>query len=409
MALPQLRQLDAIPISHEGQTLICLRDPEGFVEEQLLVSPLAFFIASQLDGTSDVTDIQCAFARQYQGQLVMSEDVRKVVDFLDGHGFLISEKFLAMRRKVEEAFRQADVRQAYCAGKTYPNPPEELRPFLDGLFVRDGGPGEPPGPDPGRGTPLRCLVVPHIDLERGGLSYAHGYSRLYRQGRPETVLIFGVAHTTTPIPFVLTRKHFETPFGLMETDHALVDRLAAACSWDPYEHEIVHRTEHSIEFQALMLAYLFGADVRIVPILCGVFGAEDGSAAPAESPGVGGFLQECRAIASENKDRMTVIAAADLAHVGPRFGDAFDIDDAVVQTVERRDRQDLAHVTALEADAFYRSVMKDHNQRRVCGLNCIYASLKTVEGLTDHGELVHYGYAPDPAGGIVSFANIVFS
>jgi len=51
--------------------------------------------------------------------------------------------------------------------------------------------------------------------------------------------------------------------------------------------------------------------------------------------------------------------------------------------------------------------MKDKNDRRVCGINSIYAALKTAEP-QKAGELLHYGYAHDPAGGIVSFTDIIF-
>ena len=76
--------------------------------------------------------------------------------------------------------------------------------------------------------------------------------------------------------------------------------------------------------------------------------------------------------------------------------------------VAGRYRADLRYVTAGDADGFYRSVMQDRNQRRICGLNCIYASLKTVESPGVEGTLVHYDYAHDPAGGMVSFADVIF-
>jgi hypothetical protein len=44
MALPALRYVDAFPIEHQGQQYICLRDPEGVVEEQIMLTPPAFFI-----------------------------------------------------------------------------------------------------------------------------------------------------------------------------------------------------------------------------------------------------------------------------------------------------------------------------------------------------------------------------
>jgi predicted class III extradiol MEMO1 family dioxygenase len=77
--------------------------------------------------------------------------------------------------------------------------------------------------------------------------------------------------------------------------------------------------------------------------------------------------------------------------------------------VAYRDHEDLQHVLAADAEGFYRSVMRDHNQRRVCGLTCIYAALKSVDGAVSGGELLHYDYAHDPAGGIVSFTNVLLA
>jgi AmmeMemoRadiSam system protein B len=146
--------------------------------------------------------------------------------------------------------------------------------------------------------------------------------------------------------------------------------------------------------------------VRIVPILCGTFGPELASTTPVIPASVTTFLRACRDIIGAEQRHVCVIAGADLAHVGRRFGDAFAIDDTVVQAVARRDREDLQEAVAVHPEAFYLSVMKDRNQRRVCGLNCIYAALQTVHGMVHSGELLHYDYAPDPAGGIVSFASV---
>jgi hypothetical protein len=409
MALPALRLLDAFPIDHEGQRLICLRDPEGFVEDQVLLTLPAYFIAYHLNGERDVLDIQYAFAQQFSGQIVRSEDIHTVVNYLDTYGLLYTERFTAIRQQVRTTFAEASTRPAYLAGKSYPQQSGALRTFLDASFGHEKGPGVPPPTVAGEGLPARCLIVPHIDFHRGGHSYAHGYLRLFNQGKPDTVFIFGVAHATPPVPFILTRKHFETPFGVLETDQDMVRRLEAVCSWDPYADEIVHRTEHSIEFQAVMLAYLYGPTVRIVPILCGLFGPELTPGEPVIPAPVTTFLETCQSLVNAASPHLSVIAGADLAHVGRRFGDAFDIDDTVVQGVARRDQEDLRQVMAGDADGFYRSVMQDRNARRVCGLNCIYAALRAVQDGTQSGELIHYDYAPDPSGGIVSFANIVFS
>ena len=406
MPLPALRMLDAHPIEHEGEQYICLNDPSGIVEEQLLLSPMAFFIAAQLTGLNELEDVQRAFRERFGGMDMPSDRIVEVVDHLDERGFLNSPRFAELENGVLTEFRESSVRKAHLAGKSYPEDPEELREFLDSQFDREGAPGELPGEAPGKGKPLPGLVVPHIDLQRGGHSYAHGYLHLFRHGRPDTVFIFGVAHMAEPVPFILTRKDFETPFGVVETDREFVAHLEAACEWDPYEYEIVHRTEHSIEFQAVMLAYLYGPTVRIVPILCSMFSADLNVADPSTVPELKPFLDACRACVQSGEKQVSVIAAVDLAHVGKRFGDGFDIDDKIIEGVAARDEEDLAFVQSMDADRFYSSVMKDANERRVCGLNCLYAFLKTLEGVAGRGNQLHYGYAHDPAGGIVSFASM---
>ncbi len=406
MPLPALRNIDASPVKHEGQDLVCLFDPEGFVDTQLVLSPAAFFVASCLNGNNEVRDIQVAFARQFGGTVLLSEDIQQVVDTLDVHGFLLTERFDTIRRGIETDFDKDDTRRAYGARRSYPGEPGELREFIESLFALPEGPGAAP-PITEAGEPARAAIVPHIDFHRGGHCYARGYHRLAQFTKPGVVIIFGVAHASPPAPFVLTRKNFETPLGTLNTDTAIVDRLAQAATWDPYEFETVHRTEHSIEFQAVFLAYLYGTDVRIVPILCAPISDDPFMTDPDDLDHVTRFLAACRDVAADPANRVTVIAGADLAHVGKRFGDPFDIDEQIIRQVKARDHEDLEHVIAGRPQDFYKSVLRDHNQRKVCGHSCIYAALKTVEGLSSPGELVDYGYAEDPLGGIVSFAGIV--
>lgn len=308
--------------------------------------------------------------------------------------------------RVQDAFLAAPSRPAFLAGRSYPDDPTELRNFLDEQFLREGGPGHELNGAQTDAPHLPGLIVPHIDLHRGGHSYAHGYERMHQCGRPDTVFIFGVAHMAEPVPFILTRKDFETPLGTLKTDAECLDRLEEACDWDPYAYELSHRTEHSIEFHALMLAYLYGSDVKIVPILCSMFSDDPYLSKPAELDSVQKFLAACRECVDSPNKRVCVIAAADLAHVGRRFGDEFDIDESVVKHVAERDTEDLAYVLSMQPEDFFASVMKDDNERKVCGIKCIYAALHTLEGKASKGEALHYGYAHDPAGGIVSFASI---
>lgn len=403
-ALPALRNVDPIPLKVRGDHMICISDPLEYVDDQMVLSPPAFFIAACLDGERDMAAVRTEFAKAYNGNEVSEEDVRGLVDQLDNAGFLYTESFLHLQRRKDNAFRALHERSARLAGSAYPDTPEELGAYLDQFLVDAQGPGAQGRVSCGSGRPLRGLVAPHIDFDRGGNVYGDAYMALYRSGKPDLVILLGVAHAGAETPFVLTRKHFETPLGKLETDQEAVSRLEAASVWDPYASEMVHRTEHSLEFQAVMLAHLYGADVSIVPVLCSF--PESGERSPEEDMPIQRFLAAVRDITCDETRCVTVIAAADLAHVGRRFGDDVEITEALIREVSVRDQQALEDVVHLRPDAFFRSVMADDNQRRVCGLGCIYAALKAVESPGAAGTLLSYDYAPDPLGGIVSFAAV---
>ncbi len=406
--LPALRAIETILIEHEGKPHFCLQDASGYVDEQLLLSPHAFLVASCLDGANDAAAVQAIFAEQCGGVHVPEDQILQVVAYLDQCGFLLTPRFLELRDRIQNAFHDAPTRVAAHAGRSYPDNPDELRAYIDGFFTADAGPGALGTPGDADAPPLDGLIAPHIDFLRGAAAYAHSYKHLHEAGPPRTAFIFGVAHCGGATPFIATRKSFETPFGVLETDQDAVDHIAAACDWDIFADELAHRKEHSIEFQAVMLGYLYGTAVRIVPILCAPFSDDPELTDPSRIKRVAAFLEACRAYAAPPDRRVTVIAAADLAHVGKRFGDPFDIDDGVVAAVRARDTEDLAHATACDPERWYASVMRDGNTRKVCGLGCIYAALKTLDGRAA-GKVLHYDYAPDPVGGIVSFASVGFS
>ncbi len=401
--LPPLRLVEPVPVTVKGERMICLTDPHGYVEDQMLLSPPAFFVAACLDGAHDVAAIQQEFSKAFNGIEPPEQEILSVVNSLDEAGFLRTEAFVRLQERVENAFRARHTRPATLTGQAYPEAPEQLREWLARFFVDDAGDDALQRITPRDGRPLRGLVAPHIDFERGGNVYGAAYQHLYASGKPDLVILFGVAHFGAETPLVLTRKDFETPLGTLRTDHDVVAQLEKVCPWDPYAAEMAHRMEHSLEFQAVMLAYLYGTDLPIVPILCAFPGA-DGEEGDAEKEAIDVFLDAFGAIVRDEGRNSTVIAAADLAHVGRRFGDDLDISEAIVADVRQRDMDALEHVKAVAPEKFYDAIMEDNNARHVCGLGSIYATLKTLEGTVASGEMIKYDYAPDPMGGIVSFA-----
>jgi hypothetical protein len=58
------------------------------------------------------------------------------------------------------------------------------------------------------------------------------------------------------------------------------------------------------------------------------------------------------------------------------------------------------------AEGFWNSVVADGNRRHVCGLSATYAALRLMGDV--EGKIHKYGFAPDPGGGMVSFASMSF-
>jgi len=253
---------------------------------------------------------------------------------------------------------------------------------------------------------LRGVLAPHIDFHRGGTTYGRAYRWL--RGLPEgaCVVVVGVAHAGPPVPFVLTTKGFATPSRVIEVDRRLLDAVTSRYPYDPFAHETVHRTEHSIEFQVTFLEHLAGRRrLTLLPILCGNFEPLCDGRAPSAVPEIELFIAALRsALAAEDRP-VVVIGSVDLSHTGPRFGDAEPVGPPLAASARAGDLAALDRVTAGDADGFWRAITVGGNRQRVCGLSAIYTVLRTLEPV--RGRVLEYRQAEDPAGGLVGFAACV--
>lgn len=405
--VPALRPIEAFPLEHGGERLLALRDPAGYAPAVALLPMALLEIVSLLDGEHSIVDIQAAVMRR-RGELVPRERIEALIEGLDSHGFLDTPRFAERRAGVDRAFLESPRRPASHAGGAYPAEAEALRAAIDGFFTTPAGPGPlaPAGGVPG--PPLAGLVAPHIDFHRGGPAYAWGYRDLAERADADLFVIFGTCHAAMEHPFALTRKDYETPLGPALVDRDLVDVVAARAGQDCFGSELAHRAEHSIEFQAVFLRALLGErrDFTIVPVLASF--AHEALAAqrrPEDDPRVGRFLDGVVEAVAASGRRAVVIAGADLAHVGPRFGDPEPVSAADLARIGREDRAMLEAVEAGDAGAFFDAVAADGDRRRICGLSPIYALLRTVDARP--GVLRRYEQWPDPQG-VVTFASVVF-
>jgi hypothetical protein len=205
----------------------------------------------------------------------------------------------------------------------------------------------------------------------------------------------------------LTRKHFETPFGLLRCDTAFVDALAGRLGDAAWLGELAHRDEHSIEFQALYLKHRLGErPVTLVPILCGGFHAlMDAGQKPQDDPLFEGLIGAVRDAEQKLGGDTVHLAAVDLSHIGPRFGDP-PVDERTKQETETQDRVALDAAQRGDAEGWHRAIASHGDSTRVCGWGATYAMLRSAE--PGAGRLLRYEQSLEPGGSLVSIASMVW-
>src|SRR5262249_27797354 len=269
------------------------------------------------------------------------------------------------------------------------------------------GPGRAPARKPG--ATIKGLIAPHIDPRRGAAAYAHAYAELMAHDPPELVIILGTSHYGSgPELFSATRKNYATPLGEVQTDRGFIDRLAAAYTGgNLFEDELLHRNEHSIEFQAVFLAYALGVNgYKVVPILVSSFHEMVATGeTPSNDPRVRSFLEALDGVLANEQRSVLVLAGVDFAHVGKKFGDSFAVDETVAERVKREDMDLIQNIARGDAAGFYADIAKDRDARKICGLAPMYTQLELLRGRG--GRLLKYGIAMEPqTESCVSFASI---
>ena len=403
---PKLRPLSGRRIEHQGQSFVALEDSLGLISGPVLI-PLEGFlhVVRHFDGKTSLAEIQSRLHRE-TGQSIAMGELDKLVAQLDWAMVLEGPKFATYR----ETYALAEVRPAALAGRSYPADPAALRAELGRFFAHPKGSGPPADRPPDASAVLRAILCPHIDFGRGGPVYSWAYKELVERSDADIFVILGVAHQYCKNRFALTRKDFETPLGTVRADRAFVDRLASTTGLHLFEDELAHRTEHSIEFQAVFLQYLLGGrrDFTIVPILVGSFhDLMESRVEPIDDPEVARMVEALRSAEAASGKKVAYIGGIDLCHVGPEFGDAKPVDDATLGQIRDFDRDMLDRASANDAAGWFGTAAEVDNRWRVCGLAATYTMLHAIGPAK--GRLLSYDQAVNPSRTCcVTFASVAY-
>ncbi|HEX3770512.1 MAG TPA: AmmeMemoRadiSam system protein B, partial [Polyangiaceae bacterium] len=363
LSRPALRPVESIvvPDREHGRVLI-LRDTQGVTDAHAVIQPVLASVVARFAGRQTCEEIAVEASAEV-GTVIPIDIVVRLAAELERGLFLEGPVFRAARARVERDFADAPLRPATHAGGAYYGEREALEKYIDEACLakarggvkrangsgatRPSRPNGPSGPHEANGRAnggappsgiLRALIAPHIDPWRGAVGYGHAYGALAAAvpDDADVFVLLGTSHAPMREPFALCRKAFDTPLGAVPADEGAIDALAARASgFDPFADQFNHKREHSLEFQVVFLKHILrDRPFRIVPVLAGLGSHQSTGRDPAGDAGVAGFMGGIRDLIESRPGRVVLVAGADLAHVGPRFGDPKAFGDDERATLE---------------------------------------------------------------------------
>ncbi|MBT4511322.1 MAG: AmmeMemoRadiSam system protein B, partial [Chloroflexi bacterium] len=374
---------------HEGNPYIVLVDPLRLSEEIAAIPQQLVPFLELCDGTRDLPTLRTAFELQ-TGVRLDEMTVAQIVSQLDEALLLDNGKFAQVRDALTSEFKAAPARPPTLAGASYPADPDELTKMLEGYLDSIPKESNPPNNTDG----FTGIISPHIDFQRGGPVYAQTWNRISETIRDiDLAIIFGTNHLGGYNLFTLTRQNYSTPWGILPTPENMVDQLADGLgNGIAFEDELYHQNEHSIELALVWLHYFLGdRKCELLPILCGSFerftnGGED----PAQNEEISAVLNILQEVTKSR--RTLIVAAADLAHMGPAFGDLIPIDTTSRAKIAAADEDLMKSMCAADAQGFFTQIKQEGDNRRICGLAPIYMTLRILE--QSRGEPSGYMQCP---------------
>lgn len=379
-----------------------IRDPYHFTDAMLVIPPPLIECLRCFDGEHNELDLREALVR-VTGELDVTHLHQHLIETLSAAGFLEDETFAAMEQARKREFAEAAIREPAHAGSAYPEDAGEMRGQMTEWMSG-------PQTDAGADGNLIGIAAPHVSPVGGWQSYRDAYRMIGQEHRDKTFVILATSHYGEPETFGLTRKAFRTPLGDTVTDTALVDWLAARGGEGVRMEDYCHSFEHTVELQVIFLQHLFGAAVKILPVLIGSFAHSiylGGN--PEDDDKVKAFHQALGELREREGNRLFFVLGVDMAHMGIRYQDEFTAvaNEGAMLAVEARDQARIQRISALDSDGFWNLVQEQRDDLKWCGSSPFYTFLRTAPQA--RGELLRYEQWNIDDRSVVSFAGMAFT
>ena len=158
------------------------------------------------------------------------------------------------------------IRKSVYNGSFYEDNLNNLNKQIENCFLNEIGPGKLPLANLAGKRNIVGLISPHAGYIYSGPVASHGFYQLALDGKPDTIIIIGPNHRGFGEEIaIMSEGKWSTPLGELEIDHDMA-KIILNHSKIIKEDSRAHQSEHSIEVQLPFIQYIFGNNVKIIPI-----------------------------------------------------------------------------------------------------------------------------------------------
>jgi len=162
--------------------------------------------------------------------------------------------------------KKLEIRKPAVAGSFYAGDLKSLNRQIENCFLHKIGPGEIPLANPERKNNIVGLVSPHAGYMYSGPVAANGFYKIALDGKPDTIIILGPNHRGFGEDIsIMAEGKWETPLGELKIDTDIAESILKNSKIIKNDNK-AHQFEHSIEVQLPFIQYIFGKNIKFVPI-----------------------------------------------------------------------------------------------------------------------------------------------
>ena len=162
--------------------------------------------------------------------------------------------------------KKLEIRKPAVAGSFYAGDSKSLNIQIENCFLHKIGPSEIPLTNPKRKSNIIGLVSPHAGYMYSGPVAAYGFYKIALDGKPDTIIILGPNHRGFGEDIsIMVEGKWKTPLGELEIDKDVAESILNNSKIIKVDNK-AHQFEHSIEVQLPFIQYIFGKDIKFVPI-----------------------------------------------------------------------------------------------------------------------------------------------